>query len=133
MQEIEFYFGTGKKWLFDLIEAIQEKIGSKLVVTSNNNIITWSTKYREGKAEFIELEEGLGLVRADYMLNETLTFKHIPSKSNDYFLFILASVFISRIFTLRAKSLKWAIILPMQLSICHRQYRLILFFLKAKK
>lgn len=84
MIEVEYYFNSDKTWFIDFANSLTAAAGIETSVVDNKLHV--SPSLGEGHFEFLELAEGLGIVRSDFTFYEDLKLIRNPVKANDYFL-----------------------------------------------
>lgn len=82
MKEVRFFVTSDESWYKNFSDKISKVLG--VTFTKVNNTIHLPKSIGEGKFEFFELEEGLGILNTGIKVYQNLKFKLLPHQSNEY-------------------------------------------------
>lgn len=84
MIEVEYYFSSDSSWFWDMAESMKRVAGVDVAIKDNK--LEVPSSFGEGHFEFLELAEGLGIIRSDFVFHEDVKLIRKPVRSNEYFL-----------------------------------------------
>lgn len=84
MVEVEYYFSSDSSWFYDLAASLKNATGVEIIV--NDNKLEVPSSFGEGNFEFLELAEGLGVIRSDFVFHEDVKMIRKAVRTNEYFL-----------------------------------------------
>lgn len=83
MLEIEYYYGASRKWFLDFADTLTLATGEEISV--KNNTLIFPPSVAEGRFEFYELEEGLGLILTDCIFHIPIRLHRKPVAGNEHY------------------------------------------------